>query len=40
MRYEILEDKVLDYLYDHATVTQVVGVLEDGEEDLEEASLE
>lgn len=40
MRYEILEDKVLDYLYDHAAVTQVVGVLEDSEEDLEEASLE
>lgn len=40
MRYELLEDKVLDYLYDHATITQVIGMLEDEEEDFEEASME
>jgi trigger factor len=29
LRYWILEDKVMDYLYEHATITQVVGSLKD-----------
>jgi trigger factor len=29
LRYWILEDKVMDYLYEHATITQVVGSLRD-----------
>jgi trigger factor len=32
LRYWILEDKVMDYLYEHATITQVVGSLKDDTE--------
>jgi hypothetical protein len=42
LRYWILEDKVMDYLYDHATITQVTGSLDasyelDGETVLEDS---
>jgi FKBP-type peptidyl-prolyl cis-trans isomerase (trigger factor) len=35
LRYWILEDNVMDYLYDHATITQVVGSL-DSDDSLSE----
>lgn len=40
LRYWILEDKVLDYLYDHAVITQVVGSLDADSEMVEEMTEE
>ncbi|MCI5857598.1 MAG: hypothetical protein MR016_09610 [Agathobacter sp.] len=40
VRYKVLEDKVLDYLYANAAVTQVVGVIDSDEEEAEETAEE
>jgi trigger factor len=40
LRYWVLEDKVLDYLYDNAVITQVEGSLDIEDEDIEEEDIE